>query len=86
MIKKTDIPEDMYKEGYQWITNLDFSKVVIQYMSTKYKDYPAHFKCIFVYYSVVLADARELPFEDDSFDCVIDKGLLDAILSGDYSA
>jgi ubiquinone/menaquinone biosynthesis C-methylase UbiE len=40
----------------------------------------------FINYVVVLADARELPFDDDSFDCVFDKGLLDAILSGDYSA
>lgn len=38
------------------------------------------------YQKVVLADARDLPFDDESYDCVIDKGLLDAILSGDYSA
>lgn len=27
-----------------------------------------------------------MPFEDDKFECVIDKGLLDSVLSGDYSA
>ncbi|CAD8191305.1 unnamed protein product [Paramecium octaurelia] len=75
----SNIPEDMYKEGYQWIVNLDFSKAVIEFMKEKFKSYPAHFQ-------FVLADARELPFPNDSFDCVFDKGLLDAVLSGDYSA
>ncbi|CAD8070966.1 unnamed protein product [Paramecium sonneborni] len=75
----SNIPEDMYKEGYQWIVNLDFSKVVIDFMKEKYKQYPGHFQFI-------LADARDLPFPNDSFDCVFDKGLLDAVLSGDYSA
>ncbi|CAK92063.1 unnamed protein product (macronuclear) [Paramecium tetraurelia] len=75
----SNIPEDMYKEGYQWIVNLDFSKAVIEFMKEKFKSYPAHFQ-------FVLADARELPFPNDQFDCVFDKGLLDAVLSGDYSA
>ncbi|CAD8114373.1 unnamed protein product [Paramecium sonneborni] len=75
----SNIPEDMYKEGYQWIVNLDFSKVVIEFMKEKFKSYPTHFQ-------FVLADARDLPFPNDSFDCVFDKGLLDAVLSGDYSA
>ncbi|CAD8189316.1 unnamed protein product [Paramecium pentaurelia] len=75
----SNIPEDMYKEGYQWIVNLDFSKTVIEFMKEKYKSYPAHFQ-------FVLADARDLPFPNESFDCVFDKGLLDAVLSGDYSA
>ena len=40
----------------------------------------------YILYIVVLADARDLPFPNESFDCVFDKGLLDAVLSGDYSA
>jgi len=81
------LSEDMFIEGYKRITNLDFSKTVIQFMAMKYHDYPHSFRCIcFLVILVVLADARELPFEDEEFDCVIDKGLLDAVLSGDYSA
>lgn len=57
-------------------------------MKERYKHYPAHFTCInnIYIYIVVLADARDLPFENETFDCVFDKGLLDAVLSGDYSA
>lgn len=56
-------------------------------MKERYKHYPAHFTCINnIYKIVVLADARDLPFENETFDCVFDKGLLDAVLSGDYSA
>lgn len=56
-------------------------------MKERFKHYPAHFTCTYNHYElVVLADARDLPFENETFDCVFDKGLLDAVLSGDYSA
>jgi uncharacterized protein YijF (DUF1287 family) len=35
----------MFKEGYSRITNVDFSKIVIESMQAKYKDYPESFTC-----------------------------------------
>ena len=35
----------MFKEGYQSIINIDFSKTVISAMQEKYKDYSEDFQC-----------------------------------------
>ena len=32
------LSEDMYKEGYKNITNIDFSEIVVDDMQTKYKN------------------------------------------------
>lgn len=37
--------EDMFKEGYHLITNLDFSKTVIDQMSTRHRGHPATVSC-----------------------------------------
>jgi len=37
--------EDMYDAGFKHITNIDFSKVVIQAMQEKYSDKESCFKC-----------------------------------------
>lgn len=42
--------------------------------------------CILVCCSVVVMDVRSLTYPSSSFDCVIDKGTLDAILCGENSS
>lgn len=75
----------MYKEGYRNITNIDFSEIVVDDMQTKYKKegYEPTMTCTPCSIGVdQLADVRNMrgKFEDESFDCIIDKGLLDSIL------
>ena len=53
------------------ISNIDFSAVVIEQMQRKYKDI-MDFVCADV--------TKGLPFEDESFDLIICKGTLDAVL------
>jgi RAT1-interacting protein len=84
------LAEDMWKDGWTGgIMNVDFSQVVIDKMQAKYNDdffqtfqsynrqhtmgkRPLEFLC---------ADVMEgLPFEDASFDLIVCKGTLDAIL------
>lgn len=40
------LSEEMFDEGYQNITNIDISQVVIKSMQEKYKDKGPNFKCI----------------------------------------
>lgn len=66
--------EHMLDDGYKDITNVDFSPVVISQMEERYKDRGMVFK---------VADVtRSLPFPDASFDLVVCKGTLDAVLCG----
>lgn len=71
------LQEDMVKNGYQHIMNIDLSSVAIAHMSELHKNVPQ------LEYKV--ADVRKLPFEQGSYNGVIDKGTLDAILCGDTS-
>jgi len=68
----------MFADGYVNIINIDYSQALIKAMSEKYKNKPPTFKYI-------LMDARKMTFPDSSFDIVIDKGTMDAILCGDNS-
>ncbi|KAF3938945.1 hypothetical protein ABW19_dt0201858 [Dactylella cylindrospora] len=61
----------MYEEGYKRITNIDFSSVIIGKMIEKYPEQ-----------TWKVADVRETGYPDDHFDVAIDKGTLDAMLSG----
>jgi len=70
--------EEMFDEGYQNISNIDISQVVIKAMNEKYRDKGPNFKYIQM-------DARAMDFADGEFDCCIDKGTLDAILCGEGS-
>jgi len=72
------LSEEMFDEGYQNITNIDISQVVIKVMIEKYKDKGPNFKYQYM-------DVRAMEFENGSFDCVIDKGTLDSILCGESS-
>ncbi|KAI9169032.1 hypothetical protein LWI28_005788 [Acer negundo] len=67
--------EDMVKDGYEDIMNIDISSVAIDMMSRKYEDIPQ--------LKYMKMDVRDMSFfPDDSFDSVIDKGTLDSLMCG----
>jgi len=61
----------MYNSNYKNITNIDISDVVIDKMQKQFPDM-----------KWLEMDATKMNFEDNSFDCSIDKGTLDAIMCG----
>lgn len=68
--------EDMAKDGYEHIANIDISSVVIEQMREKHKEIPQ--------LTYMQMDVRDMSFfGDKSFDCVIDKGTLDAMMCAD---
>lgn len=68
----------MYEDEYHYISNIDISYTVVKQMQELYKDkYPSM--------SFKHMDVRQLTYEDNSFDAVIDKGTFDSILCGDGS-
>ncbi|XP_043693846.1 EEF1A lysine methyltransferase 4 [Telopea speciosissima] len=67
--------EDMVKDGYVDITNIDISSVAIEMMRRKY-EYTPQLK-------YMQMDVRDMSFfPDESFDGVIDKGTLDSLMCG----
>ncbi|WVZ98393.1 hypothetical protein U9M48_043846 [Paspalum notatum var. saurae] len=68
---------DMAKDGYEDIVNVDISSVVIEQMREKHNEIP-QLRCN------MQMDVRDMSlFGDKSFDCVIDKGTLDAMMCAD---
>ncbi|XP_044491753.1 EEF1A lysine methyltransferase 4-like isoform X2 [Mangifera indica] len=67
--------EDMVKDGYEDIMNIDISGVAIEMMGRKYEYIPQlNYKQM---------DVRDMSFfPDGSFDSVIDKGTLDSLMCG----
>ena len=64
---------DLYDAGYSNVTSVDFSQVVIESMRTKYiSSHPA--------LKWVVGDVRDLKLLDSTFDVVIDKACLDALV------
>eukprot|EP00831_Metopus_contortus_P050327 TRINITY_DN4233_c0_g1_i4.p1 TRINITY_DN4233_c0_g1~~TRINITY_DN4233_c0_g1_i4.p1 ORF type:complete len:202 (-),score=33.87 TRINITY_DN4233_c0_g1_i4:121-726(-) len=72
------LSEEMYKEGFQHITNVDISPTVIKQLHERYKEESATMK-------FQVMDVRKLEFNAGTFDVVIDKGTLDCILCGEGS-
>jgi len=71
------LSEDMNADGYCAIVNIDISPVVIEQMKEKSNSALEY----------VVMDVTEMTaFESASFDAVIDKGTLDALLCGEGSA
>ncbi|GES86083.1 S-adenosyl-L-methionine-dependent methyltransferase [Rhizophagus clarus] len=66
------LSEDMYDDGYHNITNIDFSETVIENMRIRCKDRTGM--------TWLIMDIRELNFLDKTFDIVIDKGTMDALM------
>ncbi|XP_057456928.1 uncharacterized protein LOC130747890 isoform X2 [Lotus japonicus] len=67
--------EDMVRDGYEDIVNIDISSVAIDMMRRKYEYIPQ--------LKYMQMDVRDMSyFPDESFDGVIDKGTLDSLMCG----
>lgn len=66
------LSEDLYDVGFTSIHNIDISEVVIKQMGAKNRS-----KRPLMTYQV--ADMMDMPFKECTYDCVFDKGTLDAI-------
>lgn len=62
----------MYGAGYRSITNVDYSSVCIETMSARHRDCPG-----MTWHEM---DISRLSFPDASFDVVLEKATLDALL------
>lgn len=71
----SSLSEDMYRDGYHSITNIDYSSVVVDNM----KNRSAEARSM----QWLVMDIKELKFESGSFDVVIEKATLDALLVGE---
>ena len=66
------LSEQMYNDGFKHIINTDFSQTVIEKMAEKYKHLPEM--------TWKVMDIRNLTFPSSSFEVVVEKGTLDALL------
>jgi 2-polyprenyl-3-methyl-5-hydroxy-6-metoxy-1,4-benzoquinol methylase len=62
------LSEEMYRDGITNITCTDLSPVAVKRMHTRFQEFPG----------MVAAEANmlNLPFDDQSFDVVIEKGAM----------
>ena len=70
--------EEMYEDGYQNITSIDLSYSAVKLQQEEYKERYSNL-------TFKQMDVRNLQFKDGTFDAVIDKGLLDAMVCTDGS-
>lgn len=63
---------DMYSAGYCSITNIDYSSVCISTMSARHSNCPG-----MTWHEM---DIRQLSFSNATFDVILEKATLDAIL------
>ncbi len=69
--------EDMYMDNFQSIVNTDYSQVIIDLMKERCK----HMKKM----TWEVMDINDLKYEPESFECVLEKGTLDALLVDEKS-
>ncbi|XP_046388750.1 EEF1A lysine methyltransferase 4-like [Ischnura elegans] len=69
------LSELMYEDGYRNIVNVDYSEVVINRMKEKCMNMAGM--------TWEVMDIRSMSYSDESFDIVIEKGTLDAMLVDD---
>ena len=74
------IQEDMFDDGFESITSVDVSPVVIEQMESRKMKHNRHG---LTYQTIDCTDMSVYP--DDSFDVAIDKSTLDCLLSGTNS-
>lgn len=72
------LSEELYDVGYTNLYNIDISDTVIKQMVAK-----NHLKRPDM--TFVVMDTTALTYENDSFDCILDKGTLDAIFTDESS-
>jgi len=68
------LSRDLYDDGYKRVDNIDYSDVVIEKMKRVNEEKTEM--------TWVVGDIRDLPFENESVDVCIDKGTMDALLTG----
>lgn len=71
------LSEEMYDAGFRNIVNVDISGVVVEQMRQRNKQRPLM--------QWLEMDALDLGFAEQSFDVVLDKSTLDAVLCGSLS-
>jgi ubiquinone/menaquinone biosynthesis C-methylase UbiE len=71
-----EFSEDMYKDGFENIFNIDISSICIEQMKERNKNTK-------MLYEVM--DVRDLQYPSNKFDLAIDKSTIDALLCGENS-
>jgi ubiquinone/menaquinone biosynthesis C-methylase UbiE len=78
----SELCADLWKHGYSHITNIDISDVIIEHMRKRYTESEmGRAPCV----RWLAMDAQDLSFENDSFDLIIEKGTVDALVCRDNS-
>lgn len=67
----------MYDDGYEHIDNIDISSVVIEQMKVRNSSRKS------MTYKEM--DARDLKFQNDFYDLVVDKSTIDSLLCGEQA-
>lgn len=75
----SELSEQMYDVGYKLLINIDISETVINHMNQRNADRRPGL-------SFQQMDATKTPFEDGSYQAVLDKGTLDAMASEEEGA
>jgi EEF1A lysine methyltransferase 4 len=70
--------EDMWDEGYKLIWNMDISSVCIQQMGDRNRQSRPEMKW-------EVMDCRDLKYETGTFDLIVDKSTIDALLCGNFA-
>ena len=73
-----ELTEEMFDDGYAGLVNSDISAVVVEQMADRNRHRPGM--------QWLVDDALDMQFDDESFDAVLDKSTLDAILCGKQPA